>query len=106
MNREEAVQADKETDPGVTVASVKDTDLPPGLPITEDAYLPGLAFDEMYQVGGEVRDHYGAVHTRLTTLSPEATTHYAPGGNFEYQEFDGGHEWRGDIAWAFLRKHL
>ena len=36
----------------------------------------------------------------------EAKTHYAPNGAFEYQEFDGGHEWRGDIAWAFLRKHL
>lgn len=36
----------------------------------------------------------------------EAKTHYATDGAFEYQEFDGGHEWRGDIAWAFLRKHL
>jgi dienelactone hydrolase len=25
---------------------------------------------------------------------------------FDYQEFQGGHEWRGDIAWAFLAKHL
>ena len=36
----------------------------------------------------------------------DAKTHYAPNGLFEFQEFDGGHEWRGDIAWAFLRKHL
>lgn len=27
-------------------------------------------------------------------------------GNFEFQAFDGGHEFRGDIAWQFLRKHL
>jgi dienelactone hydrolase len=26
--------------------------------------------------------------------------------NFDYAEFEGGHEWRGDIAWAFLAKHL
>lgn len=26
--------------------------------------------------------------------------------NFDYQEFDGGHEWRGAIAWPFLRAHL
>lgn len=25
---------------------------------------------------------------------------------FDYQEFDGAHEWRGDIAWQFLAKHL
>jgi dienelactone hydrolase len=26
--------------------------------------------------------------------------------NFDYQEFDGSHEWRGAIAWPFLRTHL
>lgn len=36
----------------------------------------------------------------------EAQSHYAPNGLFEFKEFDGGHEWRGDIAWAFLRKTL
>ncbi len=36
----------------------------------------------------------------------EAQSHYPPNGLFEFKEFDGGHEWRGDIAWAFLRKHL
>ena len=24
----------------------------------------------------------------------------------DYQEFNGGHEWRGDLAWTFLSKHL
>lgn len=69
MNREEAVQADKETDPGLTVASIKNAPAPP---MIEAAYLPGQAFDEMYAAGGEVRDHYASVHARLTTLSPEA----------------------------------
>jgi len=72
MNREEAVQAEKETDPGVTVTSVKNQNDGAGLPAIEAAYLPGQAFDEMYAVGGGVRDHYGSVHARLTTLSPEA----------------------------------
>ncbi|MBM3754585.1 MAG: amidohydrolase family protein [Acidobacteria bacterium] len=36
----------------------------------------------------------------------EAKTHYPKDGAFEFQEFDGKHEWRGDVAWAFLRKHL
>ncbi len=72
MNREEAVQAEKETDPGVTATSLVNDDNPPGLPITQAAYIPGQAFDEMYEAAGEVRDHYSAVHTRLTTLSPEA----------------------------------
>jgi hypothetical protein len=30
--------------------------------MTDSAYLPGPAFDEMYAAGGEVRDHYGSVH--------------------------------------------
>jgi imidazolonepropionase-like amidohydrolase/dienelactone hydrolase len=42
----------------------------------------------------------------VRSAAAEAKTHYAPNGLFEFQEFDGGHEWRGDIAWAFLRKHL
>ena len=42
----------------------------PVLPITQAAYLPGEAFDEMYAADGTVREHYGAMHTRLTTLSP------------------------------------
>jgi dienelactone hydrolase len=25
---------------------------------------------------------------------------------FEFAEFEGGHEWRGAVAWPFLRKHL
>ncbi len=25
---------------------------------------------------------------------------------FEFAEFNGGHEWRGDLAWAFLRRQL
>ncbi len=26
--------------------------------------------------------------------------------HFDYQEFDGGHEWHGALAWPFLRAHL
>jgi len=72
MKREEAVQADEKTDPDVAGANLKIADMAPAPPMTEAAYLPGAAFDEMYAAGGEVRDHYASVHTRLTTLSPEA----------------------------------
>ena len=39
----------------------------------------------------------------------EAKSYYEHSGKpqmLDYQEFNGGHEWRGDIAWAFLSKHL
>ena len=39
----------------------------------------------------------------------EAKTYYQRAGKLEmldYQEFQGGHEWRGDIAWQFLSKYL
>ena len=39
----------------------------------------------------------------------EAKRHYEKAGKpelLDYQEFDGGHEWRGDIAWKFLAKYL
>ena len=33
----------------------------------------------------------------------EAKVHHP---SVDYQEFNGGHEWRGDLAWTFLSKHL
>ncbi len=72
MNREKAFPAVNETDPDVSLAAAEPLDLAPALPMTDAAYLPGAAFDEMYAPGGDVRSHYSAVHTRLTTLSPEA----------------------------------
>jgi len=42
--------------------------IPPG---AEGFYRPGVAFDEMYAPDGEVRNHYGLMHERLTTLSAE-----------------------------------
>jgi hypothetical protein len=26
--------------------------------------------------------------------------------DFDFEEFDGVHEWRGDVAWKFLAKYL
>ncbi len=72
MNRDKASPAVNETDPDVSVAITDTLDANPALPMTDAAYLPGLAFDEMYVEGGSVRSHYAGVHTRLTTLSPEA----------------------------------
>jgi uncharacterized circularly permuted ATP-grasp superfamily protein len=44
----------------------------PTLPLTQAAYLPGEAFDEMYDRDGAPRAHYRAMHKRLLTLSGEA----------------------------------
>jgi hypothetical protein len=27
-------------------------------------------------------------------------------GDFDFEAFDGVHEFRGDVAWSFLRKYL
>ena len=44
----------------------------PSLPLTQAAYIPGEAFDEMYAPDGTPRAHYRAMHKRLLTLSGEA----------------------------------
>ena len=44
----------------------------PLLPMTQAAYLPGVAFDEMYEPDGRVRDNYAVMHARLATLSSDA----------------------------------
>lgn len=72
MNREKAFPGVNETDPDVSVATADALGAAQALPMTDAAYMPGVAFDEMYVAGGDVRRHYAGVHTRLTTLSPEA----------------------------------
>ena len=39
--------------------------------MAQPAYLPGVAFDEMYQPDGGVRPNYTVMHERLTTLSAD-----------------------------------
>ncbi|MDG2522858.1 circularly permuted type 2 ATP-grasp protein [Caulobacter segnis] len=39
--------------------------------MTQAAYLPGAAYDEMFADGGEVREHYAHLHTRMSRLSTE-----------------------------------
>lgn len=58
------------------------------------------------QVG--IKDTQAPIDTVRQT-APLARGHYEKAGKpelFDYAEFDGGHEWRGDIAWRFLLKHL
>lgn len=43
----------------------------PSLPLTQAAYLPGEAFDEMYAADGSPRPHYRTMHKRLLTLSAD-----------------------------------
>lgn len=52
------------------------------------------------QVG--VNDKAAPIESVRRTIA-EARVHHP---TVDYQEFNGGHEWRGDIAWAFLKKHL
>ena len=43
----------------------------PPLPMTEAAYLPGVAYDEMFTPDGEVRPHYHPLHARMSTLGAD-----------------------------------
>ncbi|MEJ2816686.1 MULTISPECIES: circularly permuted type 2 ATP-grasp protein [unclassified Caulobacter] len=49
-------------------AKIQDLDDTPSLPMTGAAYLPGAAYDEMIAPGGDVRAHYAALQTRISTL--------------------------------------
>lgn len=57
------------------------------------------------QVG--LKDEFAPIESVRRSIA-EAKAHYTSEkpGVLDYQEFDGGHEWRGDIAWKFLSKHL
>lgn len=48
----------------------------------------GFPIDDVRQAAGRARAFYGDAKT------------------FEYKEFEGGHEWRGELAWPFLKQHL
>ncbi|WP_269717022.1 circularly permuted type 2 ATP-grasp protein [Caulobacter sp. NIBR2454] len=39
--------------------------------MTQAAYLPGAAYDEMFADGGDVREHYAHLHTRMSRLSTD-----------------------------------
>ncbi len=54
------------------------------------------------QIQTGVKDPAAPIESVRRTLAEARVYHPA----LDYQEFDGGHEWRGDIAWTFLRKHL
>jgi uncharacterized circularly permuted ATP-grasp superfamily protein len=54
-------------DTGVA-AKIQDIDDTPTLPMTGAAYLPGVAYDEMIAHGGDVRAHYAALQSRISTL--------------------------------------
>jgi hypothetical protein len=54
-------------DTGVA-AKIQDIDDTPSLPMTGAAYLPGAAYDEMIAQGGDVRPHYAALQSRISSL--------------------------------------
>ena len=96
---------------GVASCSIRDRegtkkDPPEGHPADmPGADLAALIAPRALQLQNGINDK-GFPIDMVRRAAAEAKTHYAPNGAFEYQEFDGSHEWRGDIAWAFLRKHL
>jgi hypothetical protein len=60
------------------------------------------------QVQAGVNDKSAPIDTVRETMV-QARRHYEKAGkpeHLDYQEFDGGHEWRGDIAWKFLARYL
>lgn len=96
---------------GVASCSIRDREttkapVPEGRPVdAPGADLAALIAPRALQLQNGVKDK-GFPIEDVRRAAAEAKTHYASDGKFEFQEFDGGHEWRGDIAWAFLRKHL
>ena len=49
----------------------KDVTMEDVLPLTQAAYLPGVAFDEMFEPGGTVRPHYELLQDRIARLGAE-----------------------------------
>ena len=61
------------------------------------------------QIQAGVSDKSAPIETVRATLVEARKLYEKAGGPpelLDYAEFDGGHEWRGDVAWAFLKKHL
>ena len=54
------------------------------------------------QIQTGIKDAAAPIESVRRTLAEARVYH----PTLDYQEFDGGHEWRGDLAWTFLRQHL
>lgn len=85
-----------------------DMQFPGGLAAIRDPQLAALICPRPLQVQvGSADDLFPVEGARRT--APLARAYYEQLGladRFEYVEFEGGHEFRGDVAWAFLRRHL
>ena len=53
------------------------------------------------QIQAGIKDPQAPIDTVRETVAVAKRFH-----DFDYEEFDGGHEWRGDVAWKFLAKYL
>ena len=53
------------------MAKAQTKDDVPALPLAQEGYKTGEAFDEMYSDDGKPRAHFEAMHRRLTTLTPD-----------------------------------
>jgi dienelactone hydrolase len=60
------------------------------------------------QIQAGINDKSAPIDTVRETIV-QARRYYEKAGKpelLDYEEFNGGHEWRGDIAWKFLAKYL
>jgi uncharacterized circularly permuted ATP-grasp superfamily protein len=55
---------------GGTAGVAQTQDIPASLFPSAGFYSPGRSYDEMFAADGAVRTHYGALQTRMSTLSP------------------------------------
>ncbi|MBY0503749.1 MAG: prolyl oligopeptidase family serine peptidase [Bryobacteraceae bacterium] len=70
--------------------------------------LAGLIAPRPLQVQSGVSDK-GFPIADVRVGAERARSHYArehADGAFEFREFEGGHEFKGELAWEFLRRHL
>jgi dienelactone hydrolase len=60
------------------------------------------------QIQAGIKDPQAPIDTVRQTeiLARRAYEKVGKSDVFDYEEFDGGHEWRGDVAWKFLAKYL
>ena len=94
-------QANPQTNPQANQQSA-----PEGRPVDlAGPELASLIAPRPLQVQAGVNDK-GFPIDDVRAAAKRTQTLYGPAKTFEFIEFEGGHEWRGTVAWPFLRKHL
>lgn len=80
---------------------------PEGLPVElSGPEMAALVWPRPLQVQSGVKDKLLPIDSARAAAGRVKPLYAASPDKFEFHAFDGGHEWRGDIAWPFLRSHL